>query len=269
MKKIAVKAAVVIAAFAVLFSASAAAAAYPQATSQFFINDYANLISSDAETEIYNVGRTLQDKTGAQVVAVTVADLQGQSLEDYSLGLARNWSIGQKDKNNGVLLLLYNNGKEKWRSRIEVGYGLEGALTDGKTGRIQDVYMVPQYKNGDFSAGLLEGYKAVALEVYSEYGVSPPEGLVASGTEQESDLPLGFVIAIIAVVIVISVVSRLIFGGPRGPRGPFNRGFRGPFYGGGGFWGPGGGGFGGGGFGGGFGGFGGGGGGFGGGGSSR
>ena len=83
------------------------------------------------------VRKTLEKQTGAQIVVVTVQNLEGQSLEEYATELFRNYGIGDKEKNNGVLLLC---AYEERQFRIEVGYGLEGTLTDGKTGRIQDEY---------------------------------------------------------------------------------------------------------------------------------
>src|SRR5699024_7310000 len=84
----------------------------------------------------------------------------------------REWGIGNREKNNGVLILL---AVEDRKSRIEVGYGLEGALPDSKTGWIQDEYMLPYFSEDDYSTGILEGYKAILLEIYNEYGIEPDD----------------------------------------------------------------------------------------------
>ena len=82
----------------------------------------------------------LAKRTKTQVVVLTVPTLDGESIEDYGLSVLREWGIGDKKENNGVLLLVATKDR---KSRIEVGYGLEGVLPDGLTGRIQDQYMLP------------------------------------------------------------------------------------------------------------------------------
>ncbi|MBM7615631.1 TPM domain-containing protein [Alkaliphilus hydrothermalis] len=140
---------------------------YPSPTRDFYVNDFANVLSPSAEAYILSTAVELERTTSAQVVVVTMEDLENEALEEYSLGLLREWGIGAKEANNGVLILLDIGGGQ---SRIEVGYGLEGALPDGKTGRIQDNYMIPYYQQGDYSKGIVEGFNAIANEVYKEYG---------------------------------------------------------------------------------------------------
>ena len=108
--------------------AAAAEVAY-QPTAQFFVNDFADVLSAQTEQEIVELGRALQQQTGAQAVAVTVPSLGGQSVEDYAIDLANSWGIGQAEEDNGVLILI---AVEERKLRVEVGLGLEGALPDGK-----------------------------------------------------------------------------------------------------------------------------------------
>ena len=112
-------------------------------TNEFYVNDYAKILSSETKEYIINTNIELQKKTGAQIVVVTVSSLGGQSIEEYATELFRKFGIGDKNKNNGVLLLCSTGDR---LFRIEVGYGLEGRLTDGKTGRIQDEYIIPYLK---------------------------------------------------------------------------------------------------------------------------
>ena len=112
-------------------------------TNDFYINDYANILSSETENYILNKSIALNNVDGTQIVVVTVPDLEGMSLEDYATQLFRNFGIGDKNKNNGLLLLL---ALEERQFRVEVGYGLEGILPDGKTGRFQDEYIIPYLK---------------------------------------------------------------------------------------------------------------------------
>lgn len=233
---------------------------YPKATSNFFVNDFANCITAENEQKMQALGEQLYKQTKAQVVVVTVESLEGKEIEDYSIGLAREWGIGDKDDDSGVLLLLSTGDR---KIRIEVGKGLEGRLTDGKTGKIIDNYAKPYLKSNDFSQGLYESYNVLIQEVYAEFGVEGYTGVADSGgtSIQDSERKVSAISTIIIVIIIVVVL--VLRGGRGGGRG---RGiFIAPMFFGGGRGSSGGDGFGGGGFGGGFSG---GGGGFGGGGSS-
>ena len=137
-------------------------------TSQFYVNDYANLLSDDTKQYIINMNRELESKTGAQIVVVTVPSLEGQSLEDYANILFREFGIGDKQKKNGLLLLLALNER---KFRVEVGYGLEGVLPDAKTGRMQDEYIIPYLKDDNWNDGIRNGFNAFLEEVAKEYNV--------------------------------------------------------------------------------------------------
>ena len=121
------------------FTAAKADPVPPKPSSISYVYDYANLLEPSDLQHIKQIAKIIDDKTRAQLVVVTVKDLDGKSLEEYSLNLFRSWGIGDKEKNNGVLLLINKKNLIENRSgriRIEVGYGLEARLTDGKTGRI-------------------------------------------------------------------------------------------------------------------------------------
>ena len=133
-----------------------------------YVQDYANVITPEDELRIKRIGRDLEQQTTAQLAVLTIKSLEGQALEDYSLQVFRQWGIGQRDKNNGVLLLIVT---EDHKSRIEVGYGLEGVLPDGLTGTLQDRYMLPYFRKGDYSKGIFQGYGATALVVAKDAGV--------------------------------------------------------------------------------------------------
>ena len=140
----------------------------PSASSGIYVQDYAGVLSAPARSYLQNLGRQLEQKTTAQLVVVTVKSLKGAPLEDYSLKLLRDWGIGQKEKNNGVLLLVSTGDR---KSRVEVGYGLEGALTDSLTGQIQDQYMIPYFRKGTYEPGIAYGYEALARRIAKEYNV--------------------------------------------------------------------------------------------------
>ncbi|MGI6776592.1 MAG: TPM domain-containing protein [Acetivibrionales bacterium] len=189
--------------------------AYPEPTSGFFVNDFANVLDADTEKYIQETGIALLQKTTSQVVVVTLDSLGDEPLEDYALNLFRSWEIGDKEKDNGVLILLSVGDRA---SRIEVGYGLEGALPDGKTGRIQDDYMIPWFREGDYSQGIKNGYTVIVSEIYKEYGIeSETEHVVPSvpSTEPgsaEEDSSLRTIILVVIGIIVL-IVDWIFFGG--------------------------------------------------------
>ena len=116
-----------------LLTITVAAAVIPKPKDNFFVNDFADVISAADEQKMQAQGEALYKKCGAQVVVATVKTLDGSDIESYSLEMARSWKIGSDENDDGILLLL---AVEERKVRIEVGYGLEGALPDSKTGRI-------------------------------------------------------------------------------------------------------------------------------------
>ncbi len=135
----------------------------------FYVYDGAQVLSEETEQYILNHSHELERKTGAQMVVVTIASLEGQVLEEYATELFRQWGIGDAEKDNGVLLLC---AVEDRQFRVEVGYGLEGDLPDGKTGRMQDTYIIPLLKEDKFDEGIKNGYNAFLQEVSAVYDVS-------------------------------------------------------------------------------------------------
>ncbi len=223
----------------------------PEPTERFFVNDFADVMTDTNEQTVYEAGKNLYEQTKAQVVLVTVDSLGGRDLESYAIELARAWGIGDGDMNNGVLLLFTTDGPH---SRLEIGYGLEGALPDSKAGRILDTYLVPAYDDEDaWSAALTATYRGVLNEVYVEYGLTEEvDGLTEYDEPyEEDDLgdAIGAIVTMVILLVILTSIGRRggggfvpIFLGGFHPRG----GFHGGFGGGGGFRG-GGGGFGGGG----------------------
>lgn len=184
----------------------------PQAGTNIYVQDYADVISPASEKIIYSLGRELDAKTTAQVAVLTVPTLDGEPIESYALNVLRSWGIGSKDKNNGVLIVVATQDRQ---SRIEVGYGLEGALPDGLTGRIQDQTMLPFFREGQYDKGIVNGYAATAATVAQEYNVklegvsyNPP-----APQQQEDSLPLWAELLLGAAVVVLLIVDNLFFGG--------------------------------------------------------
>jgi len=217
----------------------AAALEIPRLTGH--VNDRAGILSAQARLRIEQALSDFERSDSTQLVVLTIPSLEGESLEEYAIRVAQTWGIGQRGKDNGALLLV---ARDERKVRIEVGYGLEGRLTDLLAGRIVDYEIVPRFKAGDFDGGVTAGLAAMIEAVRGEY-----QG-TGQTTRKKRRNPLGW-------------LALLLFFGPAllSLGGVSRRGYRRH----GGFW------IGGGGFGGGFGGgggFSGGGGGFGGGGAS-
>lgn len=226
---------------------------YPSPTEKFFVNDFAGVITdSDAET-IYTEGVALNEKTGAQAVVVTVESLNGKAIADYALELGREWGVGQKGEDNGVVLLFAKEDREVY---IAVGDKLEGALNDSKVGRILDNYGIPYFSEDNFSQGLVSTYNSIVNEVYIENGIEPdenytlPPALPQSVQDDEdisaSKVLISWVVLMVIVAVYLLIFGRrglIIFGSPRFFGGGFNNrgGFGGGGFGGGGFTGGGGG----------------------------
>lgn len=189
----------------------------PTPTNSIYIQDYAGVTNAETKAQINKVGSQLAAKTKAQVVVVTVKTLQDAPIEEYSLALLRQWGIGDKTLNNGVVIVVAVGDK---KSRIEVGYGLEGALPDAKTGRIQDEFMIPYFQQGDYNSGILNGYLATASEVAKEYKLelktdAKPAQRVAN-TNQPSwwdTLPWWIHLLLIAGFIGLLLIDWIFFGG--------------------------------------------------------
>ncbi|WP_248799795.1 TPM domain-containing protein [Pseudomonas sp. MWU13-2105] len=145
--------------------------------------------------------------TGEQIVVVTVANLQGTTIEDYGYQLGRHWGIGQKGKNTGALLIV---ARDERKVRIEVGYGLEDRLTDAQSSLIINQLIVPQFKRDHVSSGISSGVDAM-LKVLG----SP----LAEKTEPEGDFGsrhpvlIGF---LMVLFVLICAIMQLMGFGPRG-----------------------------------------------------
>ncbi|MGH7966327.1 MAG: TPM domain-containing protein [Candidatus Binatia bacterium] len=226
---------------------------------QGLVSDFAGVIDQATRQQLTRLLQELKDKTGAEIAVVTVETTQSLTPFDYALKIAEAWKPGEKGKDNGVVFLVATKDRKMF---IVTGYGVEGALPDGKVGAIQDQYIVPHFKQGDYARGILVGTQVMAHLIAQEYQVSltgEQPARPTGGGESPSAWNL-FVFALVVLALILSA-----FTGTRRSRSSRFGGGR--YHGGGlGGWGFGGGGFGGGG-GGGFGGFGGGG--FGGGGAGR
>ena len=210
---------------------AAAKSKLPLPTDAFFVNDFANCLTAEDTAEMQSLGEALYKATGAQVVVVTVSSLDGEAIEDYGYDLANEWGIGAEKADSGVLLLLSTGDRQV---RIEVGKGLEGCLPDGKTGRILDTYAIPYLKDNKFSKGLLEAYKILINEVYTEYGQTPSDYVPMEDTDDETDTDDFITLAAPFIVLVVLIILSLAHKRSGGSSGRGSGGYYGGgFYGGG------------------------------------
>jgi uncharacterized protein len=243
--------------------AAGAADALPPPPAAYF-NDYANLVPADEAARMNEKLRRFADETSTQLLVVVFPRLpEGASLEDFTVSTAQSWRVGQKKHDNGAILFVFVQDR---KLRLEVGYGLEGALPDAIARRIISEVVAPEFRAGRPARGLDAAIDAMIAATRGEYQAEPRRAAGGGGLP-----PVVVLIFVVLLFIFISSISSRAsrLGGPGYRSRTYGR--RGPWWGGGlggGGWGGGWGGGGGGGFGGGGGGFSGGGGSFGGGGAS-
>jgi uncharacterized protein len=193
-----------------------------------YVNDFAGVLSAETKQQLETRLSSLDASTSAQVSVVTIKNLGGDTVEDYANKLFADWGIGQKGKDNGVLLLVAVDDREM---RIEVGYGLEGALTDAESSWIIRDKITPRFKEGNYDQGVIDGVEGI-LSAASEdlIPISVEKTFNASAGFMEDAFPalifgfmaLQWVWAILARTKswwlggVIGAIAGVIFGGVTG-----------------------------------------------------
>ncbi len=145
------------------------AAEIVQPTEQFYVADYAQVIDTDTEDYIVQTNDILFEKTGAQVVIVTVDFLDGADIEEYAYQLFNEWKIGSSEKNNGVLILLAIGEDNYWAVQ---GKGIEETLSSGRLGDMLYDYLEPDFAAKDYDSGARSIFVAVSQYLASYYGVT-------------------------------------------------------------------------------------------------
>jgi len=180
--------------FALLaFTLLSAEPTFPELTSR--VVDEATLFSAAQKAELESTLENHENNTSNQVVVVTLKSLDGYDIRDYGLELGRAWGIGQKDKNNGVLLIIAPNER---KVSIEVGYGLEGALPDATAKSIIDQEILPYFKEGDYFGGAKFGVDAIISAIKGEYVPYEVESSSKSFKFTDLIMPLIFLFVFIA-----------------------------------------------------------------------
>ncbi len=170
--------------------------------------DQANIIPADTRSAITVKLAELESKSGIQLVVATVNSLEGQEIEPYANELFRTWKLGEKAKNNGVLLLVAPN---EHRVRIEVGYGLEGTLTDALSKIIITNAITPRFKTGDFGGGIVRGVDDIITVLTtdaSDWQARPALRLDSEPTRSPIRDPTNWLIWLgIAVFLMLCIIS--------------------------------------------------------------
>ena len=167
--------------------------------------DMGNMLSGNEEDKLENKLEGFARTTSTQITVVTVTDLQGYDVSDYAVKLFNKWGIGQKGKNNGVLLLVARNDRKAW---ITTGTGLQGVLTDAKTSRIFRNELRPAFKDGNYYIGIDRTADAIIAVTKDEYTADGQSGGGGSGG--------GGIVLLIIIFIVIAIIVNRKGGGGRG-----------------------------------------------------
>lgn len=171
--------------------------------------DQAELLDTQAEARLTSMLAAHEQATSEQVVVVTVPDLQGRSIEEFGVQLGREWGIGQKGEDNGALLIVARDDR---KIRIEVGYGLEGRLTDAQSSVIINRIITPAFREGDFTRGITEGTAAMIQVLGGDpLQTAAMRPAMPMGAQEPGGLGiLGFFLMLVAIFVI---------GGGRGGRG--------------------------------------------------
>ncbi|MDD5760064.1 MAG: TPM domain-containing protein [Desulfobulbaceae bacterium] len=170
-----------------VFVFAAAVSALEPPAFRGYVNDYAKLFSAETVQQLEQALRTFEETDSTQIAVLTIDSLEGDALEEFSIRTVEQWGVGQRGKDNGVLLLVVKNDR---KLRIEVGRGLEGVLTDLMAGRIVDLVIRPAFKEGRFDDGVKAGVTAIMQACRGEFTAGPRTQ--RSGGRQEPPSALSY-----------------------------------------------------------------------------
>ena len=194
-------------AFAILFAATANAAEVIPPKPDRYFNDYAGVVSEEATSRFNEQLAQFERETSNQVVVAVFPKMQSDSdVADYTQRVAQAWGVGQKDRRNGVVLLVFTGDRQMF---IQVGYGLEGALPDFTAFDITEYHIKPYFRVGDYENGLATGIDLICKAIRGEYKGSGKTVAEKQGGNVRASSLLFFVIFVMVVMIVSRVMRRL------------------------------------------------------------
>jgi uncharacterized protein len=179
-----------------LFTAQLHALEVPELSGR--VNDFAGILSPATVQQLEGSLVAFENEQSTQLVVLTIPSLENDSLEEFSMRVAEQWKIGRQGLDNGAILLVARNER---KIRIEVGYGLEGSLTDLTSGRIIRNIIVPEFKKGNFDGGILAGVTAMMDAVRGEFSAADLKS--SSGTQPDTE---GFFIMIMGLIFFIGKI---------------------------------------------------------------
>ncbi|HVN70557.1 MAG TPA: TPM domain-containing protein [Desulfomonilia bacterium] len=176
-----------------------------------YVVDNAGIIEEGARTRLAGLLQELEQKTTVQMIILTVPSTEGIPIEQFSLQQAEKWGLGQKGKDNGLLMVIAVNDR---KYRFETGYGLEQVLPDSLLGSIGRSYLVPAFKSGDYTKGIMDATSIIARTIADAQGVKLtglPE--VRQPQRRTHGSPLGGIIGFIIFIMILSSLFRSRSGG--------------------------------------------------------
>jgi len=176
------------------------------------VNDFANQLNASEKVQLEQKLVAYNDSTSSQIVVVVVPTTGDYPIADYALKIGREWGVGQKDKDNGIVLLWASTDRKVY---ISTGYGLEGAIPDAIAKRIITQVILPQFKNGQFYQGLDQGVDMIFKYASGEYKADP------DATNDDGSFPPLLIVIIIFIIIMVFVFRNRNNGGGRGGFGGF------------------------------------------------
>lgn len=165
-----------------------------------YVTDSAGILSASARSQLESFLKQYESQTSHQVVVAIFNSMDGGSLEDISIRLAEAWKIGQKETDNGVILLIFIQDR---KMRIEVGYGLEGQLTDAQSGMILRDVIAPNFQRQNYDAGVVAGVQAI-IQALAGTGEA-----VAQPNKRHG--PVGLPVNVGAILKIISIIAFILF----------------------------------------------------------
>ncbi len=133
-----------------------------------YVTDKASILTTSQRHTLENASQTLEKATGAQVATVVITSTEDVPIEEYANRLFEKWGVGEKKKDKGVLFVVALQDK---KMRIEVGYGLEGVITDGASGQILDTHVLPYFRKGQFAEGITQAHLVLSRLIAEHYGI--------------------------------------------------------------------------------------------------
>jgi len=165
-----------------------------------YCNDYVKVIGTEYSAKINALAAEVEETTGAELAVAAVRSTYPLDSKSYAVQLFEKWGIGKKGKDNGLLILFVKKDK---RVEVEVGYGLEGIITDGFAGSVLDKYVLPEFKNNDYGRGLYLAMLAFSDKIMKEYGSKPQTKL------EQINLNLYSVFLAVSVIIFVFFLAFL------------------------------------------------------------